>query len=490
MPCFLSIRELRVLLGLIAWSLALVCRADAPEFRAFWVDAYHPGYRNAAEVSQLVADVRAAHANTIIVEVRRRGDAYYNSSLEPKSPDIASGFDPLADLVAKAHDTDQGPRLEVHAWIVCFPVWDSDTVRPSPEHVYSRHPDWLTRNDQGDTWNYKDFTLDPGHPGVQKFLYDISMDIISRYDVDGFHLDYIRYCNNTFGYNPKAVARFNALTGRAGRPPKLDREWMQFRRDQVTGLVRKIYLNALALKPLIKISVAGNSYAPGIATLAQWPRGSAYFTTLQDWRAWLEEGMVDLVLPMDYFRAEKNADDWNRWTIFDKDNAGQRGVVIGLAHYLNNLTNALAQMHSARTASPDGNHALGLALYSYGEMATNHFSGVNYFDCLTKTTPYDSDPIFARPVPVPDLPWKIHPTTGHLKGFVHGANGEGLDGAKVTLRGPVARNMTTDATGFYGAVDLPPGKYVVVAAFRGKELPPPAEVTIKAGAVETKNFGH
>ncbi|MGZ4964468.1 MAG: family 10 glycosylhydrolase [Limisphaerales bacterium] len=465
-----------------------ICRADDPEFRAFWVDAYHPGYKDAAQVTKLIADVRAAHCNTIFLEVRRRGDAYYDSHIDPKSADIAPGFDPLADVIAKAHDTNQGPRLEVHAWIVCFPLWDSNTTLPaSPEHVYLKHPDWLTRNEDGEAWNYKDFTLDPGHPGVQQYLFDVSMDIISRYDVDGFHLDYIRYCNNTFGYNHKSVARFNASHGRFGQPGKLDPEWMQFRRDQVTGLVRKIYLNAIALKPQIKLSVAGNSYAPGISTLSQWPRGSAYSFTLQDWRGWLEEGIVDLVTPMDYFRAEKNSRDWNAWTTFDKNSAYHRGVVIGAATYLNNVKNALAQLHSTRTPSQQGNHAMGVAIYTYGELSNDGMPRDKYFKILTEPSDYDPDPIFAHAVPVPALSWKTHPTTGHLKGFVFDAENHGVDGAKVSLRGATTRTLTTDPTGFYGAVDLSPGKYEVSAEVRGNKLKP-LELEVPIGKVTTRDL--
>ena len=472
----------------MALWLCLNCRADAPEFRAFWVDAYHNGFKDKQQVSRLVADVRAANCNVIVMEVRRRGDAYYNSNIDPKAEEIAPGFDPLAEVIAQAHDTNAGPRLEVHAWIVAFPVWDSDTNWPSPHHAFSQHQDWLTKDMDGKAWNYKDYTFDPGHPGVQKYLYDISMEIISRYDVDGFQLDYIRYCNNNFGYNAKSLARFNALSGRRGRPLKSDPAWMQFRRDQVTGLVRKIYLNALALKPKIVISVAGNSYAPGVATLAQWPGGSAFGLTLQDWRGWLEEGMVDLVMPMDYFRAEKFARAWAGWTMFDKDHAYQRGVVIGPGIFLNTVSNTLAQLHSARVPTPSGNRALGLVLYSYSEISTENISHEEFFKALTQPTVYDYHPVFAQPVSVPPLPWKSHPTKGHLMGFVYGASGEILDGAKVTLHGVVDRIVKTDATGFYGAVDLPPGKYEASAAFGGDEIKISTPVEIKMGVVASQKL--
>src|SRR5688572_11849374 len=87
-------------------------RAQADEFRAFWCDAFGPGFKNAAEVTTFINDIRAAKANAIVPEIRKRGDAYYNGSIyEPKPTDISpASFDPLADLIAKAHDTSSGKQ--------------------------------------------------------------------------------------------------------------------------------------------------------------------------------------------------------------------------------------------------------------------------------------------------------------------------------------------------------------------------------------------
>ena len=60
------------------------------EFRAFWIDAYHPGIKSPVEIDQLIRDVRVARANAVLVQVRRRGDAYYNHSIEPRGPSCGS----------------------------------------------------------------------------------------------------------------------------------------------------------------------------------------------------------------------------------------------------------------------------------------------------------------------------------------------------------------------------------------------------------------
>jgi hypothetical protein len=64
------------------------------------------------------------------------------------------------------------------------------------------------------------------------------------------------------------------------------------------------------------------------------------------------------------------------------------------------------------------------------------------------------------------MPWKKAPTKGHLKGFVYGGDKtNALDGATLSLTGPKNRTLVSDATGFFGAVDLPPGDYALVASF-------------------------
>src|SRR6478672_2377567 len=78
---------------------------DAPELRAVWVDAFHDGFKTPQQVDELVAWARAANLNALFVQVRRRGDAYFSKSIEPRAedPDFALGFDALQYLIERAH---------------------------------------------------------------------------------------------------------------------------------------------------------------------------------------------------------------------------------------------------------------------------------------------------------------------------------------------------------------------------------------------------
>src|SRR5438874_13720710 len=113
---------------------------DPPELRAVWVDAFHDGFKTPQQVDDLVAWARAANLNALFVQVRRRGDAYYLKSFEPRAedPDLAPGFDALQYLIDKAH---QGPRrLKVHASLATLPAWWQRDIPPNaPNHVFNVH---------------------------------------------------------------------------------------------------------------------------------------------------------------------------------------------------------------------------------------------------------------------------------------------------------------------------------------------------------------
>src|SRR4051812_43049038 len=101
----------------------------AQEFRALWADAFHAGLRNSTETSALINAARAANCNAVVVEVRKRGDAYYLNGLEPVATDVVANFDPLADLIQKGHGGT--PRIEVHAWLVTYNIWNNQNTPPA-----------------------------------------------------------------------------------------------------------------------------------------------------------------------------------------------------------------------------------------------------------------------------------------------------------------------------------------------------------------------
>lgn len=107
------------------------------EIRAFWVDAFNRGIRTPQEADQLVADAKRAGVNTLIVQVRRRGDALYLKGVEPPLDDPA--YDPSFDALANIIDVAHKAGLEVHAWINAMPVWRDQPPPRDARHAFNRH---------------------------------------------------------------------------------------------------------------------------------------------------------------------------------------------------------------------------------------------------------------------------------------------------------------------------------------------------------------
>lgn len=487
-------RTLLIVSSLFAITFFHVRIALAAEFRGFWVDAFNSGFKNSQQIERILSDVRAANANAIVVEVRKRGDAYYNSNYEPKAAGIEKEFDPLAEIIRQAHDTNAGPRIEVHAWAVAYPVWRGADGYPSQtNHPYVLHPDWLDRNSRGETFDGKDYFFDPGHPEVQEHIFNAVMDIVSHYDIDGLNLDYIHYPGRDWGYNPVSVARFNQRFGRKGRPQPSDPIWSQFRRDQTTALMRKIYLSAVTIKPQIKISAATITWPPAPKDDSEWlSRSAGYNNVFQDWRAWMEEGILDINMPMVYVPQKnlKYKNLFSDWVNFSRNHRYNRHVVITPAIYMNSVADALAQVRAAQTAGRDKTAADGVCLYSYASYSTDKVNRNDFLSALTRPSKYSGNgtPVFAKPVSTPEMPWKTKPTMGHLKGFIYsGSKTSTLDAAMISITGPKNKDLISDATGFYGAGDLPPGDYTLTISFPGCE-PTTATCNISVGKVTTKDI--
>ncbi len=467
-----------ILVAITTAVTALACMqpACAAEYRAFWVDAWGTGIHSQAEVNTLLGvvgdpnskgHIREANCNTVFIQVRRNCDTAYPSGVgEPFMSGMSpANFDGLSAAIRAAHDTTGGKkRIEVHAWIVTF--------RTSGGAVYNLHRDtptgslteldnyWPSRTYSGAETSDKAF--DPGHPLVEEYITNVVMDLVMNYDIDGIHYDYIRFTANDQGYNPTSVARYNARYGLTGLPSPGDEQWKQWRRDQVTALVRRTYAKIQAVKPWVKQSGSFVTWnpSPSASTRAAFTATRPYYDVYSDWDSWIQEGIVDMAVPMTYYNYASLPNDWTRWMNFEKDRKGNRHMIIGPGIYLNSLSNSILEIQQTRTPSPSGNYAHGFSGYSY----RTPYNGGNWANfrpqLVSQVTPTWDD--------IPDMPWKSNPTKGHISGTVtYAANGKWADGATVTIAGPVNKSMRCDGTGFYAFIDVPPGTYTVTAGMSG-----------------------
>ena len=485
---------------------------DPPELRALWVDAFHEGIRSAREADDLIAAAKRSHLNTLIVQVRRRGDALYTRGVEPPLDDPAydPSFDALTYVVRAAH----AAGLEVHAWVNAMPVWRDEAPPRDARHVFNRHgvgaagaDNWLTASPTGVHKFPVGYFLDPGHPAAAAYLAEIYLNIVRNYAVDGIHFDYVRYPETeerlprgaSVGYNAVNLERFRRATGRTGVPDPGDELWMAWRRDQVTHLVRRVAIEARALNPRIKISAALIPWGQPPSSEHDFEDAAPMQRIFQDWHHWLEAGWLDLGVPMNYAtetdeRVRGWFDGWMRW---QKQHQHGRHLAVGLGAYRNSPADTLAQISRARR-NEDG-QVVGVSFFSYAvpsqptvvkpgtDLPAVPVTGTDRLAFLSQGSG-DAAPAFARPAAIPVMPWLAAPERGWIAGTITGKTPGASDGAivKITRRrfwpfGNTAR-VTADGNGYYGIATLRPGRYAVTVTTPGVSTQR-AEVRVEAGRV-------
>lgn len=345
--------------------------------RGAWVHLFDGSLKSRASISQVVEELRAAGANAVFAQVSRRHDAYYASDVLPRTPDpgVEAGLDVLAELIAQARPA----GLEVHAWIAVAPTWHqayNDLPRPAgwlPADHGEHAPEaqrWVTRTVDGQWTDY----LDPGLPEVRAHVTSVVAELAARYPVDGIHLDYVRYSSAAHGYHPRALARYQAETGASGTPAPADHAWSAWRRQQTRDIVVGARDAIAATGRDITLSAAVITWQDGPTAGRPFEATRAYNDTLQDWAGWARDGLLDAVLPMNYFRdgVPEQARWFSEWLAFESQLAASTDtlVVPGIAGFLNSPSATVAQIEAAARATD------GAMMYSYQQPTVDHSRGV------------------------------------------------------------------------------------------------------------------
>lgn len=291
------IRRALALAGLVIASCALP-KAWPPseEIRAIWVTRYD--YKTEDDVRTIIRNCADLGLNQVIFQVRGNGDAFYRSDLEVWGQELGGdpGFDPLNVAVEEAHR--HGLRL--HAWINVMPAWKGEKPPQNSEHLFHRRPEWLVVDKNGRTPALKEeqyVPVNPARDDVQEHLAAVAADIVSRYAVDGLHLDYIRcYVEaGDFSHDPVSLQKFAQETSVA--PDQAPQKWTRFRMRQVTACVRKIAQAVRRARPSCVLSAAV------FRTM------EARRRVMQDAEEWLRERLVDRIFVMNY---DEDDERWSR----------------------------------------------------------------------------------------------------------------------------------------------------------------------------------
>lgn len=322
------------------------------DVKAAWVHLFDGTLKTAASIQAMVDEADRVGVNLLIVQVARRHDAYYTSDVLPRTTDdtLEPDLDVLDAVLTAAH----ARGIAVHAWYGIAPTWHAvyDTLETPQEPWIAltrglRAPiedRWVSRTAEG-TWTEY---LDVGVPDVREHVIAVVDEILTRYPVDGIHLDYVRYSGENTGYNPVALAAFAADTGVTAQPRPNDDTFVAWRKAAVTRLVRDVHARTTHHGVVLSAAVITWGAPPVDGNLAATRTGRE---ALQPWDRWLEEGILDLAFPMNYFRAAQaeHAGWFAGWLDYQKDvdRRVDGHVVSGVGGYLNSVPDTLTQLEMA-----------------------------------------------------------------------------------------------------------------------------------------------
>jgi uncharacterized lipoprotein YddW (UPF0748 family) len=260
------------------------------EVRGIWITRYV--WSDEDDLRRVLDEVADAGFNAVFFQCRGTYDAYYQSSFEPWAQRLTGtlgrdpGWDPLAVAVEVAH----GRGMQLHAYINAVPLWQgtSPPIESSPRHALLEHPDWLVAGADGTPMalNSSYVYASPGHPEVRQRIADVAADIADHYDVDGVHLDYIRYPASDMSHDAVSEAAYAA-----------DDEGLSYGDWQRARVVEAVQAVDDAVTLPVSAAVWGiyeNDW--GWSSVSQ---GNLDY--YQDSRAFTTTGAADAIMPMIYW---------------------------------------------------------------------------------------------------------------------------------------------------------------------------------------------
>lgn len=376
------------------------------EFRGLWVTRWDWAV-NATQgtIDAIVNDAATAGFNAILFQVRGAADAYYPSSIEPWGRllrgglGVSPGFDPLARMISKAHER----GIEVHAYINVYTVWDKCTLESKPPYVNPVPFYYLLKNTHGQPdpsninnglqWDTGDNIIcgdgylwaSPASVFADNHYLSVANDLASRYDLDGLHLDRIRYSSRFSSCDPVSegaagVSCFQTPSGYAS--------YGAWQRAQVNGTVFKFYDLIKDKYPDMMLSAAvWHTYIDYWG----WGYTEGYYDYYQDSQGWIKGDYIDAIMPMIYSSnpATFSQPRWRTLVENFQANSGGRFIIAGIgSNHYDSFSEITARINIARDIGTAGH-----ALFSYGGLKQK-----GYFDDLA-AGPY------AQPASVPDIPW-------------------------------------------------------------------------------------
>lgn len=327
------------ILSFLLVSAASVLFATQPYFRATWISTVanidFPTKAAVGNYEQQQSDMiamldalQSIHINVVIFQVRPTADALYQSALEPWSAwltgkqGVAASYDPLEFVCQEAHKR----GMDVHVWVNPYRVTGggSRIEDIAPDHIYHKHPEWFVK--YGSQWYFQ-----PCLQETRDFLCQVVADLVTRYDIQGIHMDDYFYPYPVSGQDFPDAEHF----AKDARGFDNIGDW---RRDNVNLAIEQVRNTINSINPEVQF---------GISPFGIWrnkkndPRGSEtgglqnYDQLYADILLWMEKGWIDYVVPQLYWEIGKKVADYEILAHWWAQHATDKcRVYIGMAPYL------------------------------------------------------------------------------------------------------------------------------------------------------------
>ncbi len=350
------------------------------EFHGIWL---RPTEKNSDDIAKAVQKIKSAGIENIFLETYYHGYTifpsatleYYKVQNQRKE---FQGFDALAAWIEEAHKA----GLKIHVWFQTFYVGNDDLSK-NPKHVLSVYPKWgnkqrksyMTDAPSQSASEHNGYFLDPANEEVQTYLKNIITEIVTKYDIDGLNIDYIRYpasirpdfpgfLQSTWGYTDYARKEFQTLYGvdpAEITPSMFDlwNKWVQYRQNKVTDFVKSLK-NIVKDKPIILTAVIFPNLTEG------------NIVKLQNWQEWGENKYIDAFTPLIIGTDREIADSYVKGIINNADDSVK--VYAGLFEPFISApaSDMIYQIISARNAKADG-----IVLFDYAHLSEGYIKSLN-----------------------------------------------------------------------------------------------------------------
>lgn len=349
------------------------------------LDSRGANYRDPLRTSRLVDELARSPFDSIAIQVRAFGDAYYTSDIVPRALGLSAKFDPLAEVI-KGLKSARQPK-KVYAWIELYRVANVNRAIPlPPDHILKQHPEWLSRNakfqsEDGDGNQY----LEPGLDAVQEYMESIVAELMTRYpQLDGVLLDGIRYpgLEGDWGYHPAVLDLWRKETGQADPPAPDDEAWTRLRRRLLSRNLNRLRLSAQNARRGAEAFVVASSEGPAPTSAEDFHAGPVFNGALQDWPAWMKDKNADAVVLLNYRQEGPDSGGFDTWNRFAADLVEETGTEVypAVAGFANISIDTLSQIRRIQDLG-----FVGAALSNYLEPVRDSASRELFFRALAKT---------------------------------------------------------------------------------------------------------